>query len=175
MGYLLFKLISGYVRCVLWKKHVLNCMSKLFRFVHFISNNQLQWLKYGHDRCDLPMIRGTIILVTTLSSSHDDVIKWKHFPCNWPFVRGIHRSPVNSPHKGQWRGALMFSLICARIKGGVNNGEAGDLRHNHAHNDVIVMVKSPQLTWRSSINGWNLRYRIYNLATFILTWCDITR
>ena len=44
---------------------------------------------------------------------HDDVIKWKHFPRYWPFVRGIHRSPVNSPHKGQWRGALMFSLIYA--------------------------------------------------------------
>ena len=46
---------------------------------------------------------------------HDDVIKWKHFPRYWPFVRGIHRSPVNSPHKGQWRGALMFSLICVWI------------------------------------------------------------
>ena len=32
---------------------------------------------------------------------HDDVIKLKHFPRYWPFVRGIHRSPVNSPHKGQ--------------------------------------------------------------------------
>ena len=52
-----------------------------------------------------------------ISASHDDVIKWKHFPRYWPFVRGIHRSPVNSPHKGQWRGALMFSLICARING----------------------------------------------------------
>ena len=41
-------------------------------------------------------------------SSHDDVIKWKHFPRYWPFVRGIHRWPVNSPHKGQWHGALMF-------------------------------------------------------------------
>ena len=49
--------------------------------------------------------------------SHDDVIKWKHFPRYWPFVRGIHRSSVNSPHKGQWRGALMFTLICARING----------------------------------------------------------
>ena len=29
--------------------------------------------------------------------SHDDVIKWKHFPRYWPFVRGIYRSPVNSP------------------------------------------------------------------------------
>ena len=41
----------------------------------------------------------------------DDVVKWKYFPRYWPFVRGIHRSPVNSPHKGQWRGALNFSLI----------------------------------------------------------------
>ena len=32
---------------------------------------------------------------------HDDVMKWKHFPRYWPFVRGIHLSPVNSPHKGQ--------------------------------------------------------------------------
>ena len=39
---------------------------------------------------------------------HDDVIKCKHFPRYWPFVRGIHRSPVNSPHQGQWLGSLMF-------------------------------------------------------------------
>ena len=70
---------------------------------------------------------------------HDDVIKWKHFPRYWPFVQGIHRSPVNSPHKGQWRGALMFTLICARISGWVNNREAGDLRPNRAHYGVIVM------------------------------------
>ena len=47
---------------------------------------------------------------------HDDVIKWKHFPRHWPFVRGIHRSPVNSPHKGQWRRTLMSYLICALNK-----------------------------------------------------------
>ena len=39
---------------------------------------------------------------------HDDVIKWKHFPRYWAFVRGIHRSPVDSPHKDHWRGALIF-------------------------------------------------------------------
>ena len=39
---------------------------------------------------------------------HDDVIKWIHFPRYWPFARGIHRSPVNSPHKGQWRGFDAF-------------------------------------------------------------------
>ena len=77
-----------------------------------------------------------------LSLKHDDVIKWKHFPRYWPFVRGIHRSPVNSPHKGQWRGALMFSLICVWINDWVNNGEAGDLRRYRAHYDVTVMICS---------------------------------
>ena len=71
---------------------------------------------------------------------HDDVIKWKHFPRNWPFVRKIHRSPVNFPHKGQWRGALMFSLIYVWINDWANNREAGDLRRQHGHYDVIVMV-----------------------------------
>ena len=47
--------------------------------------------------------------------------------------------PVNSPHKGQWREALMFTLICARINGWVNNREAGDFRRYRAHYDVIVM------------------------------------
>ena len=70
---------------------------------------------------------------------HDDVIKWKHFPRNWPFVRGIHRSPVNSLHKGQWRRALMFSLICVWVNDWVNNRKAGDLRRYRVHYDVTVM------------------------------------
>ena len=61
------------------------------------------------------------------------------FPRYWPFVRGIHRSPVNYPHKCQWRGALMFSLICVGINGWGYNREAGDLRRHRAHYDVIVM------------------------------------
>ena len=69
---------------------------------------------------------------------HDDVIKWKHFPCYWPFVRGIHRWPVNSPHKGQWRGTLMFYLICVWTKGWENNRDA-DLRRHRALYDVTVM------------------------------------
>ena len=84
---------------------------------------------------------------------HDDVIKWKHFPRYWPFVWGIHRSTVNSPHKGQWRGALMFSLIYVWINGWVNNCEAGDLRRYRAHYDVTVIC----------INGKSLIS--YNLTT----------
>ena len=72
---------------------------------------------------------------------HDFVIKWKLFLRYWPFVRGIHRSPLNSPHKGQWRRASMFSLICAWINGCVNNHEAGDLRRHRDHYDVSVMCR----------------------------------
>ena len=74
------------------------------------------------------------------SPKHHDIIKWKHFPRYWPFVRRIHPLPVNSPHKDQWREALMFSLICTWINGWVNNREAGDLRRHRAHCDVIVMM-----------------------------------
>ena len=54
---------------------------------------------------------------------------------------GIHRSPVNSEHKGHWRGALMFlfSLICACTNSWANNGDASDFLRHRAHYDVIVM------------------------------------
>ena len=82
-----------------------------------------------------PFFRSSLSVLT-----HDDVIKWKHFPCYWPIVRWIHWCPVNSPHKGQWHGALMVSLICVFINGSVNNREAGDMRRYHAPYDVIVMT-----------------------------------
>ena len=80
-----------------------------------------------------------VIQVQAISTIRYDVIKWKYFPHYWPFVWGIHRSPVNSPHKGQWRGTLMFRLICAWINASVNKHEAGDLRGHRAHYDVTVM------------------------------------
>ena len=71
---------------------------------------------------------------------------WRHqmeiFLHYWPFVRGIHWWPVDSPHKGQWRGALMFSLIYASTNSWANNRDAGDLRRHRAHYDVTVMANS---------------------------------
>ena len=93
---------------------------------------------------DCPMI--CIYPMEPCRHLHDDVIKWKHFPRYWPSVRGIHRSPVNSPHKGQWRGALMFSLICVWLNGWENNREAGDLRRYRAHYDVIAMKMSHEIS-----------------------------
>ena len=105
----------------------------------------ISWLRDFTRSCGKTSVRSVnrgprrkIILCWT-HKVHDDVIKWKHFPRYWPFVRGIHRSPVNSPHKGQWRGALMFPVICTWINGWINNREAGDLRRHPAHYDVMVM------------------------------------
>ena len=53
---------------------------------------------------------------TLYDTNHDHAIKGKLFLRYWSFMWGIHRSPVNSPHKGQWRGALMFSLTCTLSK-----------------------------------------------------------
>ena len=92
--------------------------------------------------CKISAILFRFQCVDYIINIHDGVIKWKHFPRYWPFVRGIHRSPLNSPHKGQSRRALMFSLICVWINGWVNNHEAGDLRCYRTHYDVIVTFLS---------------------------------
>ena len=83
---------------------------------------------------------------------------WRHqmetLPRYWPFVRGIHRSPVNSPHKGQWRGALMFSLICAWMDGWVNTREAGDWRRHRAHYDARVMLLMSPISFAICLITW---------------------
>ena len=109
------------------------------------SSNKLQWLALRTGLQDSSPSGGHLSDIV-LGPIHDDVIKWKHFPPYWPFSQGIHRWPVNSPHKGQWRGASMFSLICAWINGWVNNREADDLRRNRAHYDVTVMCTGMRFT-----------------------------
>ena len=104
---------------------------------------------------------------------HDDVIEWKHFPRYWPFVRGYHRSPVISPHKGQWRRALIFSLICVCIHGWVNNREAGDLRRHRAHYDVTVMNRANtqiiSLFLKSMLNHWIVFYiAVREIVSFLM-------
>ena len=94
-----------------------------------------------------------------------DVIKRKHFPRYWLFVRGIHRSPVYSPLQAQWRGALKFSLNCAWINGWVNNRAAGNSKRHRAHYDVIAMVPWASVLrhlkhdrWIKNLHGETKRY-----------------
>ena len=68
----------------------------------------------------------------------------------------------NSPHKGQWRGALMFSLICVWKNGWVNNREAGDFRRYRVHYDVTVMEYFHINDWKKPT--WPKGYRLPRLT-----------
>ena len=105
---------------------------------------------------------------------------WCHqmetFPRYWPFVRGIHRPPVNSPHKGQRHGALMFPLIRTWINGSVNNGEAGDLRRHRVHYDVTVMAYEWPRTiymivlWRHTRTPFRHTNPLWRLFSLLPVW-----
>ena len=121
-----------------------------------------------HRHLQVSSIQGRLLLTWMY---HDDVIKWQHFPRNWHFVWGIHWSLVISPHKGQWRGALIFSLICIWTNGWVNDRDAGDLRCHRAHYDVIViLIGTPGRNWNffCNANRWFLvsmyRYEFFHVA-----------
>ena len=77
---------------------------------------------------------------------------WRHqmetFSALLAICAGNSPVPVNSPHKGQWRGALMFTLIWVSINGCVNNREAGDVRCYRTHYDVIVVYGFIGRIWR---------------------------
>ena len=77
--------------------------------------------------------------------SQGPVTWWRHQMETFSALLAIcaGNSPVSGefPHKGQWRGALIFSLICVWINGWVNNREAGDWRRYRAHYDVSVMIR----------------------------------
>ena len=90
------------------------------RKITMISQPQIQWFQPLFGRVMMTSSNGTIFRVTGPL--------WGNSPV-----------PVNSPHQGQWRGALMSSLICAWINDWVNNHEAGDLRRHRGHYDVNVM------------------------------------
>ena len=100
-----------------------------------VADNLCQWTWYEDFRCD-----GSI---GPLHQWHWSKSWWRHqmetFSALLVLCAGNSPVPVNSPHKGQWCGALMFSLICHRIDDWVNNREAGDLRRHRGHYDVIVM------------------------------------
>ena len=124
--------IYGIIKCIEIAWPYINCDTEYDVDIHQFSYsvlllNILAVFKFTSPICRRTSIRcinnsyGGIYIVsfTTAPLSiqkhsiyiHYDVINWKRFPRYWPFVWGIHRSPVTSPNKGQWRGALIFSLI----------------------------------------------------------------
>ena len=82
----------------------------------------------------------------------------------------------NSPvplHKGQWRGALMFSMICVWINGWVNTREAGDLRRNQDHYDVIVMGLKIKKYIDANMEDILMKLTMVRQDNYIIVWCLI--
>ena len=101
-----------------------------------------------------------------LTYTYVEMTWWRHqmetFFTLLALCTGIHLSPVNSPHKDQWRRALMFSLICALTNGCVNNRDAGDLRRHRAHYDVTVMKCT--LHWLLPTTTLSKKWYLYDAA-----------
>ena len=116
-----------------------------------------------------------IVKIGLVVAGHDDIVKWKHFLRYWSFVRGIPRSSVNSPHKGQWHGAMMFSLICIWINIWINNCEAGDTVApimtslwwvmSHGHHDIWITSHSN--VWSTAcLTSYNRKHQSSALLAF---------
>ena len=91
-------------------------------------------------------------IIPTVHINHDGVIKWNNFRATGALCAGM----ANSPHKGQWRGALMFFVICTwtNENNRVNNRDAGDLRRHGTHYDVLVMVLQHMTYLLFNVSAW---------------------
>ena len=119
-------------------------MKPLNRYYVFIRNWIVIWISPQEHYQGGSLKRATVKSEWYGFHTADDIFSWwrhqmKTFSALLTICAGNSPVTVNSPHKGQWRGALMFSLICARMNGWINNREAGDLRRHRAHYDVTVM------------------------------------
>ena len=105
------------------------------------------------DTCtNTEMLHSTYCRADSVSSLSNNL----NLPEKWHLLHGIsvvlHRPPVDSPHKVQWRGVLMFSLICTRTNGWANDRDAGDLRCHRVDYDITVMFTPTWVDRR--IYGW---------------------
>ena len=105
---------------------------------------------------------------------YHDVVKWKYFPRYWPFVRGIHRSPVNSPHTEIW--SFLSASPEKKNNGKVNKADAGDLRRHRAHYDVTVMAQQANyfttLCYKDTCKKWSTIWdvKIGQIKMVICSW-----
>ena len=133
-GFLL--LYRGILDCVIQKWMVNNC--KYRSLVELIWFHRVVWCYYRgiYHNLTIPCR----IWSYMMTSSNGNIFRVTGPLC------GEFTGPGEFPiHKGQWRGALIFSLICVWINGWVNNREAGDLRRYRGHYDVnVILVNTPK-------------------------------
>ena len=108
----------------------------------YITEPVLVYISSGYSRhtlCKNFIAHGLKRIICWVIMVHAIVINWKYIPCYWPFMRGIHQSLADSPHKGQRHRVLMFSLTSAWACCIANNRGAREFRRHRAYYDVTVM------------------------------------
>ena len=127
--------ITSHVKLWIWLQQHQPCNKAIWDILHGC-------IQYYHIRNTLSNKNAPINKYQPFS--YHPLSWWRHqmetFSALLAICAGNSPVPGEFPHKGQWRGALMFSLICVWINGWVNNRKAGDLRRYRAHYDVIVMI-----------------------------------
>ena len=90
-------------------------------------NPKIMWSDaFFHQYSNLMGTITPIAIIESVSSNvWDRITWWRHQMETFSALPAIWAGNSPVPHKGQWSGVLMFSLICARINGSVNNREAG--------------------------------------------------
>ena len=131
-----------------WFVEMNNAFTEIYCCIVFLWFQSSDWLDSPY--CKHPTVHPLNTKLAWLHRwndfNHRDVIKWKHFPDYWPFVRGIHR----------WRGALLLSWVCVWANGWTDNGGAGDLIRQMSlwrHCDVRDLHCLPLLVLQSFC--WN--------------------
>ena len=116
--------------------------------------------------CQIDVFRKFLYI---FNRSHQWLPWWRHqieaFSALLAICAGIHRWPGNSPRQGQWREALMLSLICASINDSVNNRKAGGLRRHRAHYDVTVMQTTTSWSAVRVVIAWPRVVTILHVVT----------
>ena len=112
----------------------------------FNVNATLAWrLSVWHD----------VTATAGIVSPRGDVMTWQRSPHWWPFVKGIHQSPVSSPYKGPMMQNFEFSLLLVWTDYWANSQVAGDLTAIIRHTlTFFILIKFPSCYWE--LSTWQL-------------------
>ena len=144
--------MSSSVECLLRQLVIPMCLQSKYQWVIMIwFQTVLKWYelqKVGGNTAEkwLPdnVFKAVENIAITKTSFYPYITIWWY---NWmchdvslaPCVPCLSYQIFHSHHKRKWRGALMFSLICAWTNSWANNGDASDLRRYRARYDFTVM------------------------------------
>ena len=132
----------------------LQIIAVLYKSVYPIHSSELLQC-YCSNRATAPML----------------VTRWRHrmeiFYALLALCEGIYRWPGDSIHKGRWRGALIFSLVCAQTNGLTNSWITGDMRHHDFHM-TSLWWRQPLAVMLSQVNHTQYQLIQYMQYDFFL-------